>query len=145
VLKEDFYRYLHDQGMNFTIEPESPRGRIDLILWGTSRTYLEGKVFDNDGRGKPYIVKGFGQLSKYLSDYNALSGYLFIYSISERKPVIEGAEELAGFPFVRCEHGKVIFIVVIDIHEYTDPVSGQTYKPVRISADELKKAEPTAS
>jgi hypothetical protein len=145
VLKEDFYRYLHDQGINFVIEPQSPRGRIDSILvrQGGNGAYLEGKVFDNKGRGKPYIIKGFGQLLKYLRDYNAANGYLFIYRTCEEQPVIEGADELAGIPFVRCEQ-KVVFIVVIDIHEYTGPASVQPYKPVRISADELRKAELSA-
>ena len=143
VLKEDLYRYLHDQGINFTIEPKSDRGRIDLILdqkEGT-RKYLEGKVFDNKGRGKPEVVQGFAQTLRYLKQHNASNGYLFIYKTCEEALVIDGADQVEGIDRVRCECG-FIFIVVIDIHEYADPVSVQTYKPVRITVEELMKADP---
>jgi hypothetical protein len=143
VLKEDLYLYLHDQGINFTIEPKSDRGRIDLILdqkEGT-RKYLEGKVFDNKGRGKPEVVQGFAQTLRYLKQHNASNGYLFIYKTCEEALVIDGADQVETIDRVRCECGFV-FIVVIDIHEYADPVSVQTYKPVRITVEELTKADP---
>ncbi len=144
VLKEDLYRYLHDQGINISIAPDSPRGRIDLILHQQKETrkYLEGKVFDNKGRGKQYIVKGFGQLSQYLHDYHASAGYLLIYSNSNERPEIVGDDQQGGIPFVRCENHRIIYILVIDIHEYPGPASTQPYKTVRISADELNQAEP---
>jgi hypothetical protein len=146
VLKEDLYRYLHDQGMEFTIEPKSDRGEIDLILDQTEgdRKYLEGKVFDNDGRNKDYIVKGFGQLLHYLRQYNVVKGYLLIYKTCEQQLVFDGVEQLGTIPFIRCE-GKTVFLLVLDICEYQKSVSQRTHQPVRISADELRKAHPANS
>jgi hypothetical protein len=144
VLKEDLYRYLHDQGLEFAIEPPSDRGEIDLIVdqAGGDRKYLEGKVFDNENRNANYIVKGFGQLLHYLRQYNAARGYLLVYKTCEQQLVIEGAEQLGTVPFVRCE-GKNVFILVVDIGEYGKPVSQRSYQPVRITVDELSKAAPT--
>jgi hypothetical protein len=142
VLKEDLYRYLHDQGLEFTLEPKSDKGEIDLIAdqTGRDRKYLEGKVFDNAGRNKAYIIKGFGQLLHYLRQYNAVAGYLLVYKTCEQQLVIDGAEQLGAVPFVRCE-GKTVFVLVVDICEYEKAVSQRTYQPVRISADELRKAD----
>jgi len=52
--------------------------------------------------------------------------------------VIDGAEQVGQVPFVRCE-GKTIFVLMVDLCEYNEPVSQRTYKPVRISVDELRK------
>jgi hypothetical protein len=144
VLKEDLYLYLHDQGMEFTIEPPSDRGEIDLILDQTvgDRKYLEGKVFDNAGRNKGDLIKGFGQLLHYLRQYNASNGYLLIYKTCEQQLVFDGAEQLGTIPYICCE-GKTVFILVVDICEYQKPVSQRTYQPVRITAEELRKADPT--
>jgi hypothetical protein len=144
ALKEDLYRYLNDQGINFTIEPYSHKGEIDLILdqkEGT-RKYLEGKVFENQKpRDKVFIIKGFGQLLHYLRQYNAANGYLLVYETCEEHLEIVGAEKLGEIPFVQCDDGKVIFILVVDIFPYDKPVSQRDYQPVRITADELCKAD----
>jgi hypothetical protein len=144
ALKEDLYRYLHDQGFHFTIEPYSHKGKIDLILdqKGGGRKYLEGKVFENKKpRDRAFIIKGFGQLLHYLRQYNAANGYLLVYETCEEHLEIDGAEKLGEIPFVRCDDGKVIFVLVVDIFPYDKPVSQRESKPVRITADELCKAD----
>lgn len=142
VLKADLYRYLHDQGCDFTIEPYSHQGRIDLILDQKegSRKYLEGKVFDNNNRDVNYIIKGFGQLLHYLGQYNASNGYLLVYKTCEEQLVIEGADQLGQIPLVRCE-GKAVFIMVVDLCQYRESVSKRTYEPIRISVDQLCKTK----
>jgi hypothetical protein len=144
ALKEDLYLFLHDQGINFTIEPYSHKGKIDLILdqKDTGRTYLEGKVFENEKPwDRAFIIKGFGQLLHYLRQYNAAHGYLLVYETCEEHLEIVGAEKLREIPFIRCDDGKVIFILVVDVFPYDKPVSQRDYKPVRITADELCKAD----
>jgi hypothetical protein len=142
VLKEDLYRYLHDQGLEFIIEPKSDKGEIDLIADQVvgCRKYLEGKVFDNKNRNKGYIIKGFGQLLHYLRQYNATDGYLLVYKTCEQQLVFDGAEHVGTVPFLRCE-GKTLFLLVVDICEYTKAVSQRAYKPICITADEMTKAE----
>jgi len=83
-LKQDFFLNLHDQGIEFVKEPSSEMGRIDVVLLEkATRTYIEGKVFDNKSKGKSYIIKGFGQLLTYTRQYNSTTGYLAIYKTSE--------------------------------------------------------------
>src|SRR5439155_15059754 len=55
----DLYSYLHDQGINFNIEPSSLTGEVDLIAaQGSSDPLLaDVKVFDAVNRGKAYIRK----------------------------------------------------------------------------------------
>jgi hypothetical protein len=142
TLKLDLYRYLYDQGMDFTIEPYSHRGRIDLILDQREgvRKYLEGKVFDNQNRNAAYISKGFGQLIEYLRQYNAPTGYLLVYKTCKEQLVIDGADKFADIPFVRCE-GKVVYFLLVDLCQYDEPVSQRTYKTIRILVEQLTKGE----
>lgn len=137
VLKVDLYRYLHDQGMDFTIEPKSDRGEIDLIL--NNGGYIEGKVFDNKGRDKNYIIKGFGQLLHYLRQYVQTKGYLLVYQTCKEQLVIE-ADQLGTIPFVRCG-GKTVYILAVDICQYQKSVSQRDHELIRITAEELSKAE----
>jgi hypothetical protein len=141
-LKKDLYRYLHDQGFEFTIEPYSHKGRIDLILDQPegSRQYLEGKVFDNQHRNAAYVVKGFGQLLHYLRQFNAPDGYLLVYKTCKEHLVIDRAEILGQIPFVRCE-GKTIFVLVVDLCEYQEPVSRRQQDRIAISAELLCRAD----
>ena len=141
VLKDDLYRYLHDQGIEFTIEPKSDRGEIDVILdqVGEGRKYIEGKVFDNKGRKTDYITKGYGQLLHYLRQYTEPAGYLLIYKTCEEQLVIEGDGQIGTIPFVRCD-GRTIFVLVVDICEYGKAVSQRVFEPVRITASEFTKA-----
>jgi hypothetical protein len=105
TLKEDLYRYLHDQGVEFTIEPYSLRGRIDLILdqKGDKPVYIEGKVFDRVNRNKSYIKKGFGQLLTYMEEHNTNVGYLAIYKVCEERLVFDTGGEVQSIPLIRHE------------------------------------------
>ena len=145
VLKQDLYRYLHDQGIDFTIEPKAPGSEIDLILdqEAGSRKYLEGKVFDNQHRNSGYLIKGFGQLLRYLRQYNVRDGYLFVYKTCEETLEITGAELLQCIPFIRCDN-KTIFVTIIELNG-AKPASKTTYEPIRISVQELQKADTSDS
>ena len=64
-LAYDLYAYLHDQGIQFHIEPQSDSGRIDMISAqiGNDRLVAEAKIFSpSRGQGVAYIVKGFRQI-----------------------------------------------------------------------------------
>ena len=83
LLQSDLYRYLHDQGVNFVIEPYSDRGEIDLIAdqRGADPKYIEVKVFDNKDKDKAYLRAGFHQLVTYLGQYKASVGYLAVFKL----------------------------------------------------------------
>lgn len=137
-LKIDLYRFLHDQGITFFIDPFSYKGKIDLILdqTGERKTYIEGKVFDNKGRGKSEVKKGFGQLWGYMNLYTVSVGYLVVYNTSDHQLVFKGEESESGIAVFRRGHLS-IYAVPIEIHLHTTSASERKDRYVEISNSDL--------
>lgn len=73
TLALDLYEYLHDQGIDFHIEPHSTSGIPDFVAdqVGKERVIADTKLFwPERSKGKPYIVSGFNQAYIYACDYN---------------------------------------------------------------------------
>jgi hypothetical protein len=116
----DLYEYLHDQGVQFYIEPKSASGRIDLISTqsGKDRLVADVKIFTPDrGQNVSYIIKGFRQLYDYARDYNEPFGYLAIFKTCDQDLCIDTANQESAVPFVTYNN-KTIFFLVIDLCEY---------------------------
>lgn len=82
MLASGLYEYLHDQGVQLHIEPQSASGRIDFISsqTGKDRLLADAKLFNPErGQDRGYIIKGFRQVYDYLKDYNESFGYLVIF------------------------------------------------------------------
>ena len=97
LLSMDLYRYLHDQGMEFHIEPRSASGEIDLLgdQTGDQRLALDAKIFDPaKSKGKAYLVSAFNQIYTYARDYNESAAYLAIYQTTSTEP---------KFTFAKCD------------------------------------------
>ncbi len=138
LLALDLYSYLYDQGIDFTIEPSSVTGEIDLIAAQDSKDplLLDAKIFDGDKRDKYYIRKGFNQIYTYTQQYNEPFGYLVIYRTTDvdLKLSLELTRE---FPVVVHNH-KTIFILIIDIYSHAKPVSQRKpLKAIEITEEEL--------
>jgi hypothetical protein len=83
-----FYEYLHDQGIDFILEPSSISGKVDLIAAQKSDHPLiaDAKIFNpQKGKGKLYIMNGFNQIYSYTLDYNESFGYLIVYNTSGKE------------------------------------------------------------
>ena len=124
LLALDFYSYLHDQGIDFSIEPSSISGEIDIIAaQGTEDPLLaDVKIFDANGRGKAYICKAFNQIYTYSQQYNEPFGYLVIFKVTDKDLCFSLSNKSSSVPIVTYNH-KSIFLVTIDIHENPKPVS----------------------
>ena len=125
TLARDLYEYLHDQGLQFHIEPESASGRIDMISAQTGRDRLlaDAKLFNPErGQDRSYIAKGFRQIYDYARDFNACFGYLVIFNTCEQDLSIPTAHQEASVPFV-THNNKTIFFVIIDIFDYPQSAS----------------------
>ena len=144
-LSLNLYSYLYDKGIDFSIEPSSITGEIDLISAQKSDDplLLDVKIFDGNDRGKAYIRKGFGQIYTYTQQHNEAFGYLLIFNVSERQ--LRFSLKIAGnVPQVTYNH-KTIFIVTIDIFAHEKPVSQR--KPIsaiEIAEEELIETIPDA-
>lgn len=124
------YEHLYDQGVDFSIEPKSASGSPDLISQqnGKEPIIADTKIFDANGRGKGYIVKGFHQVYQYTKDYNESFGYLIIYKICEKD---------LKTPQYFTYNNKTIFIIIIDIFEYSETASGRG----RLKATEISEED----
>ena len=123
TLAFDLYEYLHDQGLQFHIEPQSDSGRVDLISnqSGKDRLVADAKLFNPEGgQNASYIVKGFRQVYDYTKDFNESFGYLVIFKTCEQDLSIPTQNQEAAIPFI-THNNKTIFIVVIDIFRYLNP------------------------
>lgn len=134
----NLYSYLYDQGIDFTIEPSSITGEIDLIAAQNTEDplLLDAKLFDGEGRGKAYIRKGFNQIYTYTQQYNEPFGYLLIYKVTE-KDLRFSLRLSSNIPMVVHNH-KTIFLVTIDLYPHEKPVSQRPpLKVVEITEEEL--------
>ncbi|MET7549744.1 hypothetical protein ABZS95_38270 [Streptomyces sp. NPDC005479] len=87
VYNLDLQRFLFLEGDHIThAKPRSASGEADLIgdLDGRDPLVCDGKIFDGQGRGKGYLVKGLHQIIKYAHDYGQHTAYLVIYNITDK-------------------------------------------------------------
>ncbi len=139
LLASHLYEFLYEQGLDFTIEPYSISGEVDLIFdqIGDERLIADAKIFDGDSRGKRYISKGFRQVYQYLLDYNQPSGYLIIYNVCEKDLRFSLPYQLQFTPFTVHNH-KTIFFVVVDLFSHNLSASKRgNLTSVEISEDDL--------
>lgn len=104
----ELYAYLYDQGIDFNIETESIRGRIDLIAaqYSSDPLLLDVKVFDGESRDKHYICKAFRQIYTYTQHFNEPFGYLVIFDIAENELRFSLQQSLSNVPVVVHNHKR---------------------------------------
>jgi len=115
-LKAHLFEYLHDQGMDFFIEPKSASGEVDLISdqVGEDRLIAEVKVFNPPSAAKAHVGAGFNQCYSYTGDYNRPFGYLVVYNVSPTDLRFTVSHQEQSTPFV-VHNGKTIFLLTIGI------------------------------
>lgn len=116
-LADDLYLYLHDQGIDFIVEPHTVSGIPDLLVQASelNRIVADAKIFDPEkSKGLEYLAKGFHQVYIYLNDYNEPFGYMVIFNASSKNLTFDVSGVDAQIPYVTL-NGKTIFLHVIDI------------------------------
>lgn len=140
LLASHLYEYLHDQGLDFIIEPSSASGEIDLIADQKSDDPLlaDAKIFNPDkSKGKSYIANGFKQVYTYTQDYNEPFGYLVIYKTSGRDLKFNLSKQMQSTPFL-LHNNKTIFLITIDIFPHKTSASKRgILEPVEITEKDL--------
>lgn len=139
----DLYEYLHNQGLDFYIEPASLSGAIDLIAaQGTEDPLLaDAKIFDGNARGKVYLRKAFNQIYTYTQQFNEPFGYLVIYKITHRDLRFSFPQQTRDVPVFIHNH-KTIFFLTIDIYPHDKPVSQRSpLKAIEINDQDLISIE----
>jgi hypothetical protein len=124
-LAMDLYAYLHDQGLEFSIEPASISGEADLISAqsGTDRLVADVKIFDpGKSKGLSYLHSGFHQVYQYTKDYNNPFGYMVIFKTCAEDLSVNALHQDSSLPFF-THNNKTIFVLVIDIFDYPTSAS----------------------
>lgn len=125
LLAENLYEYLHDQGVDFHVEPSSASGRIDLLSSQTGRDRLvaDAKIFSPaSGHTTAYLGKGFRQIYDYTKDYNETFGYLVVFKTCAEDLSISMPHQELSIPFI-THNNKTIFFLVVDICGYEETAS----------------------
>ena len=140
LLAYDLYEYLHDQGIEFFIEPQSASGEVDMISSqpGQNKLLVDAKIFNPEkDKGKRYIISGFNQVNTYTKDFNQPIGYLVIFKTCENDLKFSLTSGISSVPFI-THNNKTIFFITIDIFPYNHSASKRgTLKAVEISAGDL--------
>jgi len=141
ALSRDMYEYLHDRGVELSIEPQSASGRPDFISMQQSDDdplIADAKIFNVEkSKGKGYLIAAFHQIYQYTLDYNQPFGYMIIFNTCNQDLRLDFTQQEAAVPFVTHNH-KSIFFVTIDIFQHTKTASkrGQI-KTVPLTEEEL--------
>lgn len=125
LLAKDMYEYLHDQGLDFFIEPSSASGEIDMISsqQGENRLLVDAKIFNPDkSKTTTYISHGFHQIYQYTLDFNQSIGYLVIFKTCEHDLKFALSDGVSSIPFTTYNN-KTIFFITIDIYPYEKSAS----------------------
>ena len=146
TLALDLYEYLHDQGIDFHIEPHSTSGIPDFVAdqIGKERVIADTKLYwPESSKGKTYIISGFNQAYIYACDYNEPCAYLVIFKMCHEGLNFLVPSTQASFPSVTVNN-KTIFFILVDIFEYKTSASKRgPLKSVDISERELVQSVET--
>jgi len=142
MLVNHLYKYLHDQGIQFSIEPQSASGEADLvsIQSGEEAIVADAKIFwPEKGKGTNYICKGFNQTYLYTTDYNEPFGYLVIFNMAKKDLRFSLENYSLNFPFI-VHNAKTIYFITIDLflHETSASKRGKA-KSYVINETDLRK------
>jgi hypothetical protein len=141
VYNLDLQRFLYLDGDLVThAKPRSASGEADLVggLDTDDPLVCDGKVFDADGRGVAYLVKGVHQIVKYAHDHGKNTAYLAIYNISDK--LLECASEgPAGLwpPYVELSGVRVYFVVVRALPPANTASKSGKPQPIRLALGDL--------
>jgi hypothetical protein len=107
-LAKHIYKYLHDQGHQFTIEPTSASGRVDLI---SKDLVLDVKVYQNSVN---QVKSAFSQVNRYLNDYNRPVGYVLALANDENRIFYELHGATEDIPYLEiCQ--RRLYVVDVDL------------------------------
>jgi hypothetical protein len=141
ALARDLYDYILEQGVDFTIEPHSAGGEVDLLLKEPEGRFLiiDAKYITKAAQPsklKNTLAAGFHQVHRYCRDFSEPSGFLVVFLETAKKLVLPLAYQ-DGFPAINIA-GTVVYCLTISIaDEPTASKAGKAEEMV-IEEEDLK-------
>lgn len=136
------YDFLHDQGLDFDIEPYAPDGLVDALAdhWAIDAKYIAPTSHPSEITGK--IASGFRQVADYCDRHVRAAGYLVVFRNRNITLQID-LEQQHGARFLRLG-GKIIHYCEIDITKYEDSASHRGPAQIHVvSREDLLRAVPS--
>lgn len=120
ALKLDFYEYLFDHGVEFTIDPNSPSGggEADVLsarFSGGGRLVLEAKVYDGKHRVDSEIKAGVNQAASYARQWLEPAAFLLVYNIAVNTLLSFTGAQQQGNYWATTRSGRSVFVVTMDL------------------------------
>jgi hypothetical protein len=133
-------QYVFDQGIEFSIEPTSASGEIDLVLRDASGQYiLTDAKYVKPGATPSEITRniaeGFNQVARYCNDYNQPEGFLTIF-VNDDVAILIDLEQNSGFRYFKVG-SHIIYYIEINIAERPSASKSGKARQISISANEL--------
>jgi hypothetical protein len=142
ALAVDLQEYIFNQGVEFSIEPQSASGEVDLLLRDVDGRFLviDAKYVAPDAPPselKRKIAEGLHQVSRYCSDYGQPSGFLVVFlatSLTPRLPL----DETDGLRYLRIK-GANVFMVLVSIDDAPSASKSGKAQEVLVEREDLLK------
>ena len=115
ILGMDLYHFLLDEGMSFKLESRSPSGLTDLYAWQEdgNRILAEVKVYNgSDSRGRNYVLAGYKQVRRYMTDYQESFGHLVVFNTTDHEFHLTGFSEIGDMPYIKYETTYVSISII---------------------------------
>lgn len=136
-LKSDLYLYLHDQGIDFVIEPEIDNSTLDVLATPCGdKKVVEVKVFDDGNRTKAKVAQGVIQTRGYARQHGVSRAYYVTYSMSQKHLVFEAPTVLPHLYEIRFSD-SVVYALVVNIATPTESVSKRKPEEVLVTQADM--------
>jgi len=141
-LKRDFYHYLFDQGLDFSIEVVSPgeTGKADVMtgmLGNDHRLIVETKVHDGKSRNEKSVEDGVPQAAYYATDWGEPYVYLLVYNVAKNTKLIFKPSTPRGGTFVFTCRGVQVRAISVDLENDLSPSRASKLNEVSINTQRV--------
>lgn len=138
----DLFRYLHEEGFDYQVEPLVSVGRPDMLVKVLSeQLVIEAKFVSSDqadSEVRAQVARGVRQVVEYAKSQGQPVGHLVVF-LDQAVHLTVGTPGEVGFVLVG---GIGVRIVVVDVHEHSTTASNRQKMPVVHVRDEDLVAHP---
>lgn len=143
-LQVHLYAFCFDHGLPFVAEAQSPSGKLDLMALQPHgrRLLAEVKVYAPElGKTKSYVLGGYKQVLRYMSDHGEHEGYLLILNASTDELRLSDLEPGGpGLPSIPGP-GSRVFVVVANVGDLESASSTDKRRLVELTLKDFHSAK----
>ncbi|MBU1636572.1 hypothetical protein KKC97_02800 [bacterium] len=144
ALMIDLNSYVHQESLEFFVEPASASGEADVVLRDSDGRYIiiDGKYIDeklSHAAIRAKLASGFHQVCRYCQDYDEPLGYLVAFIRQSTRIQLE-CEQSDGLSYLQIG-GKIIYFLEIFISDEPSASKSGVATEIVLTKEELVKTE----